>query len=337
MIRPFKRYKVFIFQSLSGFGVLFLWLTFLDLEKVRFYLSSVNLYFLAGAIIIAILTSILRVFRLKILLLPLGRISFIRLYLAVLAGTLVNFLIPLRVGEAVKAFFLKNLGLPFTFSLSTIFFDKALDFLMMGIFVFLAPLAFVSLDNLVFFRTWVILFLFLPLGIIYLLVWQNKFCLKTLRFFKKFFPQKGLMGIVYKVGEDFIRGFAKINQRPGMIFGLLIYSFLLLVLNGIYFFLLFKAVGLKAPFLSTWYSAIAFTFSYLIPSAPGYLGTTEIAGTAIFSLILMVSKERAASLVLLYRLVNTTLVFLTGGVAFWVLGFKFFPTLKRFFKEDKKS
>jgi uncharacterized protein (TIRG00374 family) len=332
-----KRHKLFIFQTLLGFGVLLLWLTFLDLEKVKLYLSSVNLYFLLGAISLAILTSILRVVRLKILLLPLGRVSFVKLYLAVLAGTLVNFLIPLRAGEVAKALFLKSQKLPFTFSLSTIFFDKALDFLVMGCFLLLAPLAFASLNNLIFFRAWIFLFLFLPLGVIYLLVWQNKFCLKISGFFKKLLPQKGLISLIYKGGEDFIKGFAKIGRRPKVVFGLLSYSFLLLILSGAYFYLLFKAVGFQAPFLLIWYAAIAFTFSYLIPSAPGYLGTTEVAGTALFSLILAISKEKAASLVLLYRIVNTTLVFLVGGAAFWLLGLRFFAVLSLFFKKDKKS
>ncbi len=91
-------------------------------------MSITNWRFVALAVIIDILTYVLQGVRWKLLLAPVGRLSWLRSTQGIYAGLFINELVPLRLGELVRAFLVSRwLSSQFTLVLPSIIVERFLD------------------------------------------------------------------------------------------------------------------------------------------------------------------------------------------------------------------
>jgi uncharacterized membrane protein YbhN (UPF0104 family) len=84
---------------------------------------------------------------------------------------------------------------------------------------------------------------------------------------------------------------------------------------------LFQSLGANVPYaiVITGYALFALTF--LVPGAPGYIGSMEAFGSLVFS-ALGVGVELAASAVVLFHALNALMLGVVGGLSMWVLGLR---------------
>ena len=85
-------------------------------------------------------------------------------------------------------------------------------------------------------------------------------------------------------------------------------------LDGLAFALLFVALGLAVPVASAVVAQVTLLFTYLVPSAPGYVGSLEVGGTLLLTSIDLTPGDAAGAIVLWHALATMTVVGL-GAVA----------------------
>ncbi len=328
--RPSKKLKIFLSQTFFGLIIFILWIRFVNIEMIFFYFNKINLFYLFLAFSLGVLATFLRTLRWKVVLTPIKIVSFNTLVLIDFAGNFLNYVVPIRAGEFAKVWFLKKYyGSSMAKFLSSLLVAKIFDFLTMIFVILVLPLLFFSLDSKKIATAWLPILLFLgSFLVLYLLAWQKNFCLRIFNFLAGYFFPKRFRGKIWQIGNNFIEGFIVIKRKTPVIFLLFIISLLALILDGFYFYFLFLTLGYKFPFILVWFCAILFAFSYLIPSAPGYIGTTEVVGSVVFTLILDLEKNQAASIVVFYHLFNTIIILTLGFLSLEILHFNFFGIVK---------
>lgn len=99
-------------RTLAGCAVaiMCLWwaLRHLDLGQLRRQLVAMNIYWVLAAILFEVLSYVYQGLRWKLLLRPIGKVPVLRTTQAIYAGLFVNELLPVKVGELVRAFLISR-------------------------------------------------------------------------------------------------------------------------------------------------------------------------------------------------------------------------------------
>ncbi|OQY39243.1 MAG: hypothetical protein B6226_02215 [Candidatus Cloacimonetes bacterium 4572_65] len=140
-----KRVKGTLFLSvIVGLVLISVWAYFFDFQDLKEHLKNINVVYLGVSLLAYIGAYFIRSVRWKFLLEPIGHYSVKQTYLWSLTSNFINYLIPIRAGEAAKALMLKkSSGVPISRSLPSIFIDKFFDTI--GIFLILSMLPFLNI------------------------------------------------------------------------------------------------------------------------------------------------------------------------------------------------
>ena len=133
-----KKSVVLIFL---GVGFLFLFYNIIDINIMLNLIKVGEVKYIIMSSIIYILVYILRSFRWNLLLnRVVESISAISVYYIYMAGLVINYIIPVRLGELAKSVFLKkNNNIPIAISMPTILIDKMLDLFPVVFLMILIP------------------------------------------------------------------------------------------------------------------------------------------------------------------------------------------------------
>jgi len=85
-------------------------------------------------------------------------------------------------------------------------------------------------------------------------------------------------------------------------------------LDGLAFAMLFRALDLAVPIASAVVAQVTLLFTYLLPAAPGYVGSLEAGGTLLLG-SLGLPPASAAGAIVLWHAVATLLIVSLGLVA----------------------
>jgi uncharacterized protein (TIRG00374 family) len=138
-------------------GLLAFFFRDVDLIAVRAETRRADPLLLCIAVLVAMLTYVLRAFRWQYLLAPLGRTSFSNAFQATVMGFAASFLLPARPGEVLRPYILaKREGLRPTAVFATIILERLLDLvtvlLLFAVFVLMADPASLSADSTMYAR-----------------------------------------------------------------------------------------------------------------------------------------------------------------------------------------
>jgi uncharacterized membrane protein YbhN (UPF0104 family) len=92
------------------------------------------------------------------------------------------------------------------------------------------------------------------------------------------------------------------------------------VIDAGVFYLMFASLGARVPPMVVLTGYALFVVTFIVPGAPGYVGSMEAFGSLIFG-ALGAGQALAASMVVLFHALNAIILGLSGGAAMWVLGF----------------
>jgi len=289
----------------SGLSLLFLWLAFRDvpISQVVAAFGHVDYRFVALALALVLVSPLARAARWRLLYHPDQKgLSHLRLAEVLLIGQMLNIVVPARVGEVARIFFVGRLqGRSRARTLGTIAVEKWLDIVMLLLLLLLVP-AFISLppwfrDSRGALAAFVIAFFAAALLISYGKDWL----LTLVQLLSHFLPESW-RGRVHRAA-DLALGSLDVLRSPWVGLQLQGWSLIIWSLSILVNYVIFLALGLSLPFAAALFLLAVLQVGVAVPSAPGKLGVFHylcILALGVFGL------EKGAALgyaVLLYFVV----------------------------------
>jgi uncharacterized protein (TIRG00374 family) len=309
-------------QTLLGLGLLIGWALIVDLEQVGRQLAGASLPLVLVGGLVSLVTPFLRAARWRLVLKPLAGIPLIEIWLVSLASSLINYVIPVRSGEVARSLFLKQRhGLPIAASLPTVAVDRSFDMLAVLILGATGALTGLSLEGTlrtVLYAGLAVFLVFLAFVVLAIVSRQ-----RVLSLAERLLPRRmgeGLRRRALGLLEGFLSGFTSLSRRPGDLALMLALSLAAAVIDAGVFYLIFASLGARLPPMVVLTGYALFVVTFIIPGAPGYVGSMEAFGSLIFS-ALGAEQALAAGMVVLFHALNALVLGVGGGAAMWALGF----------------
>lgn len=291
-------------------------------------LSQADPLLFAAAIVCATAIFLLRAIRWQTILTPVApRVAIGPLWRAICIGMMVNNVVPARAGEIARAYALtKEAPVPFATALASLAVDRLFDaiaLLLLAATALLDPALSSSRTlggrSLASFATGAGSIVLLLLIILYALVFFPSRLLRLYELFaRRVSPSVEERG--RRVLETFVQGLS-VLRRPGRFAAVFGWSIAHWLLNGLGFWLSFKAVGITAPFSAALFLQAFIALGTAVPALPGFFGVFEymsVQGLAVYG----VGQEQAATWAIGYHLLTFVPITLIGAYYFTRLGVK---------------
>jgi hypothetical protein len=326
-----RRAGLLIAQTLLGLALLVAWVLLVDLDEVGRTLSQARWIFVLLAAGIGLSSSLIRSQRWRLVLRPIANVPLLDLFLIIMASSLVNFVIPLRTGEIARSLLLKQRHrVKMSASLPTIAVDRSFDLLAVLVVGTIGALSGIRLAgrlSTVLLAGGLLLLVFVVFVILAILSGDRLLSLADRLLPKRltFHLRDRILGIF----EGLLAGFTAVGRQPKGLVQMIALSLLSTVLDGTLFYCLFLSLGADVPYAIVLTGYALFALTFLVPGAPGYVGSMEAFGSLVFS-ALGVAVEFAASAVILFHAWNVLMLGVVGGLAMWILGLRPVSAVKAF-------
>jgi uncharacterized protein (TIRG00374 family) len=241
----------------------------------------------------------------------------------VLAGNFINYIIPIRAGEIAKAYFYKqNHNINWSSSLPSIFIDKVFDTFVIVFLLMLLPFTGISLAPVLKNIMGLVLFVLLAC-VAFLIVATIKEQLVT-NILKKvlFFLPSKIKEKVLIFFHNCVEGIVICQHKKRVIPPCFVYTVLATVLEGLYFFMIFKAFGIELGFLNVLFGYTLIFLSYVLPQPPAQIGTNELMMHYVFALGFGLAPDKMASVMALSHVFTAIIISTTGSISIVHSGFR---------------
>jgi len=307
-----------------GISLFFLCLLFrkIDFHKMLAALEEMKYIYILPAVISTFVSYFFRALRWKYLLLPLKKTKIRNLFPATIIGYMANNLLPARLGEFVRAYFLgskESLGFGSVFASLVV--DRLFDgfsvllILLITFFAIVLPPGMEREQHALVMGGYVTLSLYVV--IILFLVVLKKRTMKTIgmvAFLLRPFPAKISEKVIPLLGS-FIEG-VRLSSRPAELFALLFTS-LLIWISAIWpIDLLLRSFGIVLPITASMFIMVFIVFAIMVPASPGYVGTYHAA--CVYGLMAFnIQREQALSVALIIHGVGFFPAIIMGLYFLW--------------------
>jgi len=310
-----------VFNTFLGLVLIFIWSRFVNLEEIFHTISKVDPINLIPIFFFLLLSPIIRAVRLQIFLSEVQKIKLLDLIMLNGAAMMLNFLIPIRAGEVAKGIYLNTkYGLDLGKAVIWVFLDRFVDFLV----VLLLASLFVGIiaTNLppTFAKTSLIIFV-IALTLTYLAVFKINLSKKI----AAFLPFKKLTHFI-------LDSFTILDRHPKDLFLLGLITLLAYLADGAILYYAFLAVGQKEEILRMYFAQLLTALTYLIPAAPGFVGSAEASGLLVFSGIFGINPNIASAMVVLLHIITVLFVLIFGLIGVFSLKLDLGAILKKALK-----
>jgi uncharacterized protein (TIRG00374 family) len=266
-----------------------------------------------------LLTSVIRARRWLLLLRPLAPVGMVRAFAMNAAGGLLNYVIPIRSGDAARAWWLwRRHRVPAGSALATIVIDKACD--LAGVALVLGVLGVVAATGVVSAPSGLIgaaaLAILLLVAVLGTALAGPRIARSSLA--RRFLPARFASALA---GQAFaFRAGARGLWTPALAARLAALTLVALLIDAFNFTLLFTAVGVQVPMLKAMAAYPALLLSFAVPAGPGYLGNLEYAGSLVLGGGLGLAAPVAAGAIVLYHAITAGNALAVGLVGFLLVG-----------------
>lgn len=313
-----QMYKILL-NTILGLVLIFIWSRFVNVSQIWQTISQVNLLSLMPVFLFMLLSPILRAIRLRIFLSEIKKINLKDLIFLNGAALMLNFLIPIRIGEFVKGVYLNdryklNLGK----AIIWIFLDRFVDFLV--VLLLAAGLLLIMPTSLSITIIKIITIIFIiALLTTYLVVFQLNLARKIVKFLRPLFIEKHIKRYFDRFTSFILDSFSILDRHPkdlGLMFVLTILAYG--ADAGIWYF---SFIALKVPqgFLKMYLGILLSALTYLIPAAPGYVGSAEASGLLILSGVFGINTNLASAMTVLTHILVVIFVIIFGLISIFSL------------------
>jgi len=306
-------------QTAIGLALLWLWLRTVSLTDV---LSHARVHSWAPVVLMIalfLLTSLIRARRWLLLLRPLAPVGMVRAFAMNSAGGLLNYVLPIRSGDAARAWWLwRRHRVPAGSALATIVIDKACD--LAAVAVVLAVLEVVALTGAISTPRGLLGAAALAVALLSAVLGTAVLGPRLARSWlaRRLIPARFAAAIA---GQAFaFRAGARGLWTPALAVWLALLTILALAIDAFNFTLLFTAVGVSVPTLKAMAAYPALLLSFAVPAGPGYLGNLEVAGSLVLHGGLGLSTAVAGGAIVLYHAITAGNALVLGLLSFFLVG-----------------
>jgi glycosyltransferase involved in cell wall biosynthesis/uncharacterized membrane protein YbhN (UPF0104 family) len=299
--------------------LLWLWLRTVSLPEV---VSHARVHSWAPVVLMLalfLLTSVIRARRWLLLLRPLAPVGMVRAFAMNAAGGLLNYVLPIRSGDAARAWWLwRRHRVPAGSALATIVIDKACD--LAAVAVVLAVLEVVALTGVISAPRGLLGAAALAIALLSAVLGTALLGPRLARSWlaRRLLPARFASAIA---GQAFaFRAGARGLWTPALAGRLALLTTVALVIDAFNFTLLFAAVGVSVPPLKAMAAYPALLLSFAVPAGPGYLGNLEVAGSLVLGGGLGLAAPVAAGAIVLYHALTAGYALVLGLLSFLLVG-----------------
>lgn len=323
-----------ILNTLLGVVLIFIWSRFVNLEEILHTISKVNPLNLLPVFLFMFLSPVFRAVRLKIFLSEIKKIKLIDLIFLNGAAQMLNFFIPIRAGEVAKGVYLNNkYDLNLGKSVIWMFIDRFVDFLFVllaaSLLVIFVPTELPS----GFAKTAVIIFIG-ALGATYLAIFQVNLSKKLANLIAHLLILKKLKLLFGRFSDFILDAFTILHRHPkdlGLMFLMTVFSYA--TDAGIWYFT-FLALNQPQEYIKMYLGQLLSALTYLVPAAPGYVGSAEASGLLILSGVFGIDNNLASSMTVLFHILSALFVLLFGLVSVFNLKLNLNLILKKALRRE---
>jgi glycosyltransferase 2 family protein len=316
-----KRWLRLGLQTAFGLFLLWLWLRTVSLPEVASHARVHSWPAVVLMIALFLVTSVIRVRRWLLLLRPLAPVGMVRAFAMSSAGSLLNYVIPIRSGDAARAWWLwRRHRVPAGSALATIVIDKACD--LTGVAIVLALLEIVAATGAVRAPRGLLGAAALAVALLAAVLGTALLGPRVARspLAGKLLPARFAAALA---GQAFaFRAGARGLWTPALAGRLAGLTALALVIDAFNFTLLFTAVGVQVPTLQAMAAYPALLLSFAVPAGPGYLGNLEVAGSLVLGGGMGLAPAVAAGAIVLYHAITAGYALVIGVLGFLLVGGK---------------
>ncbi|NIM03093.1 flippase-like domain-containing protein [bacterium] len=306
-------------------SILFLYLAFrkFDVAEGKRALKMANYYWLLPAVISYMFGFWMRGIRWRYLLLPIKKCKIFNLVSTVFIGFMANNLLPLRVGELIRAYVNgKKENISKSSSLATIVVERVFDGLALVILLLVAILflgrgssaqhSFPQWLKKMIYVAWALFLTVLIL--LYTMMRSKELTGKIVR--KLFgFLKEPILKKILNLADSFIEGLNVLRQRKEILIVSCL-SLLVWTLEGATFYLGAKALNLSISYPQAYFTMVVIALGVMIPSSPSFVGVYEyfcITALALFA----IDRSLALSYAVLVHFLQFSLLVSLGLFFLW--------------------
>jgi glycosyltransferase involved in cell wall biosynthesis/uncharacterized membrane protein YbhN (UPF0104 family) len=306
-------------QTAVGLVLLWLWLRTVSLTEVMSHARVQSWAPVVLMIFLFLVTSTIRARRWLLLMRPLAPVGMVRAFAMNAAGGLLNYVLPIRSGDAARAWWLwRRHRVPAGSALATIVIDKACD--LAAVALFLAILEVIALTGIVSTPRGLLGAAALAVALLAAVLGTALLGPRAARSWlaRRMLPARFAAAIA---GQAFaFRAGARGLWTPALAGRLALLTVLALVIDAFNFTLLFSAVGISVPPLKAMAAYPALLLSFAVPAGPGYVGNLEVAGSLVLGGGLGLAPAVAAGAIVLYHALTAGYALAMGMVSFLLVG-----------------
>src|ERR1700716_2440453 len=306
-------------QTSIGLVLLWLWLRTVSLTEV---ISHARVHSWAPVVLMIalfLLTSLIRARRWLLLLRPLAPVGMVRAFAMNSAGGLLNYVLPIRSGDAARAWWLwRRHRVPAGSALATIVIDKTCD--LAAVAVVLAILEVVAATGIVSAPRGLLGAAGLAVALLAAVLGTALLGPRVARsaLARRLLPARFGSALA---GQAFaFRAGARGLWTPELTTRLVALTGLALVIDAFNFSLLFIAVGVPVPTFKAMAAYPALLLSFAVPAGPGYVGNLEVAGALVLGGGLGLAASVAAGAIVLYHALTAGYALVLGLLSLLLLG-----------------
>ena len=274
-------------------------------------IKNVNFILVILAIVILLLSNIIRAWRWQILVKPIKDVSFEPAFSSIMIGYFGNSVLPFRMGEFLRAFVVADkTSLTASTAFGTIVIERILDFIGLSIVILLImtvyPLTSVGGSIIIG-----VIVLSLTAFIFFFLFGGFKSSL-LVKIEKSSLLRIGLLHKILLFIKNFLDGATTIRatNKLGII---LLYTLIIWIMYYCSTYLATIATGIELEWFGFGVLLISTTLAISIPAAPGYVGTYHAAAVYILTNLFDVGRSNAQAAAIILHAVGTIPIVIIGA------------------------
>jgi uncharacterized protein (TIRG00374 family) len=319
---------------LAGLALLALVSRFVDLPLALSIIGArldtpqgIGLALLAGIAYLSAQT--IRALRWKLFLNPVGQVRTFEVIKLYQVAVFLNFLLPVRAGEAAKSLMLKRIAnIPISKSLPTVAMDKALDLVPALVIIILIPFLGVHMSLLFWLLLALVGSMFVAFALFLgLAAWKRPFAVRLLRNILGFLPA-GLGDKIEGFATGFVDALLAGVSRPFIFLPALLLTCGAALYDALFTLLAFWTIGLSAPPGIVLFGYVFYNMFSILPTPPGQLGSNEAVGLLVFSGLLNLPGASVCAMYIFSHLWTALIMTLTGLACLFALGLTFTNVLQ---------
>lgn len=307
-------------NSLLGVVLIFVWTRFVNISEILQIISRVEIKYLLGFFLVFVISAILRGLRLKILLskfhIPLKDVTMLTFL-----SQFLSFIIPIRAGEISKSVYLSTqFELPLGKSLVWIFIDRFFDFWILLLVITTLFLIVPTGLSLSLVQAVLGIFIVFSLVVIFL-VNRPQIAKRLVKIMSALFIVSSIKKHFVSFLETIIDGFEILKLSTAKLILVAGVTLLAAINDGLVWFLVFKSLAVDFSFPQGILANSLSAFTFLIPAAPGYVGSAEAAGLVILSGVFGMPPNTASAGTVVFHLLTMVGVLVFGVISLYFLKF----------------